>query len=188
MIYKLRFDRNKYLVFELPTEELKNKLGKTYFLSLKKESWKSFWEEIQAEFLDESERGHKPGLPDITCWFTDQLVLSEHAYQSLKGLLEPYGEFLPVQYSGQPYWVFHITELTGMDVIDETKSARNIDESGFIDVDKLSFQEDKVSGLLVFKTEFNGYKSVYCTQQFKDAVESKGLRGLEFETDLVSIF
>ena len=186
MIYKLRYDRFNYLVFEIMPDEVEEKLG-DYFI-LDEPLWTDFWKPLNAIFFDDSDNKNVITPPDITCWFIDRLVLNEKAYQLLSKRLAPYGELLPVKCEGVPYWVLHITKLTKMDAVDEDNSERVIEESSYIDMKRLVFKEDKVKDLLLFKTEFDDYKNIYCSEQFKGLVEDAGLEGLVFSTDLASIF
>ncbi len=188
MIYKLRFDRAKFLTFEISPNELEAKFGADHLFMLDEPLWADFWKPLNTQFLDFSDKKNVTTPPDISCWFTDQLVLNEKAYGILSNDLEPYGEFLPVRCEGVPYWVLHVTKLTNLDVINEVDSKREIEEGGYIDVSNLVFEEDTVKDLLLFKTEYNGYKNIYCSEQFKNLILNSHLVGLLFSPDLVSIF
>ena len=188
MIYKLRFDRSRFLTFEISPDELEAKFGADHIFMLDEPEWSGFWKPLDAKFLDFSDKKNVTALPDITCWFTDQLVLNEKAYDLLSNVLEPYGELLPVKCEGIPYWVLHVTKPTGLDVIDESKSERQVEGGGYIDVSSMAFKESAVENLLLFKAEYNGYKNVYCTEGFKALVENASLEGLVFNRDLASVF
>ena len=188
MIYKLRFDRNKHLAFDISPEELESKLGEDHFFLLDEPIWSSFWKPLDVQFHDDSDKKSVSSLPDITCWFTDQLVLSKKAYSSLYEALTPYGEFLPVKYNGSSFWVFHVTRLTGLDAINQPDSERIIETSGHIEVKQMTFIKDEVEDLLIFTTEYNGFKNVYCSDNFRALVKSAGLEGLVFHEDLASVF
>jgi hypothetical protein len=188
MVYKLRFDRNKYLAFDISPDELEEKLGEDYFFMLDEPIWTEFWQALEVQFHDDSDKKNISSLPDITCWFTDQLVLNEHAYNTLSEVLNPYGEFLPVKYKGTSFWVFHVTKLTSLDVIDQTDSARTVEASGHIEVERMSFISSTVKDLLVFKTEYNGFKNVYCSDKLKSILDDADLKGLVFNENLASIF
>ncbi|MBV1884157.1 MAG: hypothetical protein KUG82_21130, partial [Pseudomonadales bacterium] len=151
-------------------------------------TWADFWKSLDVQFHDDSDKKNISSLPDITCWFTDQLVLSDESYRTLSETLSAYGEFLPVQYKDICFWVFHVTKLTGLDFINQTHSKRTVEASGNIDVEKMSFISDKVKDLLVFKTEYNGFKNIYCSDEFKTLIENAGLEGLVFNEDLASVF
>ena len=180
MIYKLRFDRNKHLVFDISPEELEKKLGEDHFFLLDEPIWADFWRSLDVQFHDDSDKKNINSLPDITCWFTEQLVLNEKAYNALSKALSPYGEFLPVEYKNIAFWVFHVTKLTGLDVINQDESSRTVEASGYIEVRKIRFINSKVEDLLLFKNEFDGCRNVYCSGSFKMLVDNAGLEGLEF--------
>lgn len=186
MIYRLRFDRFNYLVFDISAQEIEYKLGD--FFLLQEPLWKDFWKPLEAKFSDDSDDGNTINLPDITCWFTDRLALNQTAYKALASTLAPYGEILPVTCEGIPYWIFHPTKKTGMDAVDLNKSEREvIEECEYIGMQALVFKEEKLEHLLIFQTEFNGFKNIYCTEKFKSLVEKAGLKGLLFSTDLACI-
>src|SRR5690606_38201158 len=148
---------------------------------LQEPTWKDFWKPLEAKFSDDSDDGGLAKLPDITCWFTDRPALNQTAYKALAAPLSPYGEILPVTCDGAPYWIVHPTEKTGLDAIDRDKSKREvIDECEYIGVQSLVFKEEALSDLLIFQTEFNGYKNIYCTEKFKSLVEKSQLKGLLF--------
>jgi len=188
MTYKLRFDRSKYLAFEISPDELEEKLGADHLFMLDEPEWSKFWKPINARFIDFSDKKNVTTPPDITLWFTDQLVLNEKAYKLLSSQLESYGEFLPVKCEGIPYWVLHVTKMAENNAIDEISSNRNIEEGGYIEVINLTLNEEQVKNMLLFKTEYNGFKNIYCSEGFKAIVEENSLNGLIFNTDLASVF
>ena len=135
MVYKLRYDRDNYSVFHLSDYEIELKLGDSFLLKRQPVSpWGSFWKTLNCEFDNESDENDVLSPPDITLWFTDNLVLSQKAYDLLSAELESYGEFLPLMCEGIPYWVLHVTKIVGVDGVDAEKSSRVIDESTFINL------------------------------------------------------
>jgi hypothetical protein len=186
MIYRLRFDRFNYRVFDISAYEIEFMLGDMFLLD--EPLWREFWKPLCAQFSDDSDNQNVMKLPDITCWFTDRLALNKTAYDALSSALEPYGELLPVTCEGVPYWIMHVTQRTGMDVVDLTKSQREvIEECEYIGMQALAFKEEKLKDLLVFQTEFSGYRNIYCTEKFKTLIEATGLKGLLFSTDLACV-
>lgn len=188
MIYKLRFDRSKYLTFEISPDELEEKFGEDYLFMLDKPCWDDFWKPLNVKFLDFSDNKKVTTPPDVTCWFTDQIVLNEKAYSLLSEALANYGELLPVLCEGIPYWILHVTEKTGNDAIDDVKSKRSIEEGGYIEISKITFKDEAINHLLIFKSEFDGFRDIYCTDEFKDLLESHNLKGLVFNSNLASVF
>lgn len=186
MIYKLRADRTQYLNFYISPEEIEARLG-DYFL-LDEPLWRDFWNPVEAEFKDDSDKGDVIVPPDITIWFTtNNLALNQKAYEVLSDELEPYGEFLPVTCAGNKYWLLHATRKIEIEAVDLKHSARTIDEGGFVEIQKLVFKQDIVNEQLVFMTAYDDYRNLYASQKFKSMIEEANLKGLVFSEDLISI-
>lgn len=186
MIYKLRFDPHNYLNFYIDAVDIELILGD--FFLLDEPQWAEFWKPLNGTFSNDSDNQNLTAVPDITEWFGHNcLVLNQKAFDALNQQLAAHGELLPIQSEGKPYWLFHSTTKTGMDKIDESKSTRTIEETGFVDMQSLSFKEETLKNQLVFQTEFSNYRNMYCTEEFKTLVESNGLKGLYFSTDLACI-
>lgn len=128
MHYRLRYDRDNFMVADISSHEIRAKLGNPFILRHNPISpWAEMWQPLVMTFSDESDAKNVVALPDITVWFTDNLILSQKAYDIVFSTLEPYGEFLPVRCENIPYWVFHLTYITGIDAVDEERSERFID-------------------------------------------------------------
>lgn len=186
MIYRLRFDRFNFMTFDIWPDEVEEKLGDMFILD--SPEWRQFWKPLNAQFSDMSDAGGVIKIPDITCWFTDNLALNKTAFDALSNILRGYGELLPCQCEGIPYWVLHVTHKTGLDAVNLTKSERIVEAGGYIDMQSLVFNEDKLKDVLIFKTEFSNYRNIYCTEKFKSLIEGLGLKGLLFSTDLAGIY
>ncbi len=186
MIYKLRHDRENFLSFDISAYDIEYILG-DYFL-LDKPLWAEFWQPINATFFDNSDEQNVIAMPDVSEWFGyNCLALNQKAFEILRSHLEKFGEFLPTQSEGILYWIFHSTKKTRMEHIDLNNSSSTTDETGFIDMQSLVFKEKTLQGQLIFQTEFSNYRNMYCTEEFKNLVESNGLKGLYFSTDLACI-
>lgn len=185
MHYKLRFDRSNYLVGDISLKEVGAKLGNPFALDAP--LWKDIWQPLHIQFRDDSDKQNVATPPDITCWFTNELILNEKAYEAIGSHLEPYGELLPAKSEYVSYWVFHVTKRLGMDVIDETMSERIVEDGGYIDLKKLTFKNEMIKDTLLFKTAYSGYQNIYCSNAFKKLTKEHDLKGLVFSTDLVSV-
>ena len=187
MIYRLKYDRFNYMVFDISFNEIAAKLGTPFALHDTTAKWQDFWVPLTGFFYDDSDSENVIKIPDITCRFTDDLAMNQRAYDLLKEDLSPYGEFLPITVEGIQYWILHVNKFTDMAAVDEANSSRFIDESTFINLEALAFKEDVIGDLLIFKTEYIDYRNIYCTEKFKTLIENSGLKGLAFTTDLASI-
>lgn len=76
---------------------------------------------------------------------------------------------------------------TSIEYVDKTKSIRTIDAVGFVEMKSLVFSEKLLTQEIIFQTEFSNYLNMYCTENFKNLVESNGLQGLYFSTDLAGV-
>lgn len=186
MIYKLRTDHSKFLNFYIDAMHIELMLGD--FFLLDKPIWTDFWQPLHVTFSDDSDDQNVIAVPDVAEWFGHNcLGLNQRAYEVLKPHLETCGELLPVQCEGIPYWVFHSTLKTGMEHVDLANSASTTDETGFINTQALVFKEETLTNKLIFQTEFNNYRNMYCTEEFKSLVESASLKGLYFSTDVACV-
>lgn len=194
MIYRLKADRNRFLLFDVSPDEWLEKLGPDYFFMLDEPEWSSFWSTINGCFLNEAESsgGSLPAVPDIGVWFMQNLVLTKQAHTALMTTMPEVfsaaGEVLPVYCEGIEYSLWHISSVAGDSVIDEFASSREVEPSGHIELLSLAFKPDAEFPSPVFHTAYDGGKGLFCTQEFKDWVEAAGLNGLVFDTDLANIF
>ena len=187
MIYKLRADRANYLNCYIDSYTIEKTIGD--FFLLHEDTWADFWKSVPCKFVDDSDAHTAIKVPDITVWETENsLVLNQNAYDKLKQHLAKVGELLPIECEGTPYWLFHSTNKTGMKHVDLNQSARQVDEVDYVEMQALVFKEDSLKDQLVFQTEFSNYRNMYCTEEFKTLVESNGLKGLYFSTDLACIY
>jgi hypothetical protein len=186
MVYKLRAERSKYLNFYISPTEIEAKLG-DYFI-LDEPLWAEFWKPVEASFHDDSDNQNIVTPPDLTVWFTSSnIALNQKAYDALGNILSAHGELLPASCEGIPYWLLHTTTKIGMEFVDLDLSQRIVEEGGYIDMQSLVFKEEELKDLLIFQTEFSGYRNIYCTEKFKALVEAAGLKGLLFSTDLACV-
>ena len=191
-IYKLRADRNHYQNVYISPHEIQDKLGNPFLLSPsvtrpEQLNWSEFWQPLEIEFSDDSDKNNVTGRPDITWWHNNQLVMNNKAYQALSRPLEDFGEWLPVSFQGQGYWLFHVTKRLGIELVDLKRSQRSIDPLGLIEINQLVFIENEIQGLQLFKTEYNNYLyNIYCTHDFKTLIEEQGLKGLLFSSDMTN--
>ncbi|AQT59212.1 hypothetical protein [Cellvibrio sp. PSBB023] len=186
MIYKLRADRENYLNFYLDSYAIEKIIGD--FFLLYEDHWADFWKKVPGTFTDDSDSNNVVKVPDITVWATQNcLALNQNAYDKLKQHLAEFGELLPIECEGTPYWLFHSTNKTGMEHVDLNQSARQVDEVDYVEMQALVFKEDSLKDQLVFQTEFSNHRNMYCTEEFKTLVDSNGLKGLYFSRDLACI-
>lgn len=181
MLYSIYADTKSYLYIGYDGNQMNDLLGDEYRFDIDRtvKPYSQVWKmPITVNFGNEGMKGTL--MPDISA---DQgrLFLSQKAYDVLHDLLKNDGEFLPVEYENGKGFMFNPLSLAeSVDGLDKKLSVKN--EWG--DVENVAFDEDKVQGFNIFKTDFDTYYSVYCQERVKDAVEQAGLKGVIFTPDL----
>jgi hypothetical protein len=113
------------------------------------------------------------------------IALRMNAYEALKDLLAPLGEFIETKADGEPIVIFNLRTF-GQE--DEAKCEREYLDGYPLDYIKIAFINDDVKNKPVFKSKLTGGSRLYCTDKFKSAVEDNGLTGVYIDEDLDNIF
>jgi hypothetical protein len=119
------------------------------------------------------------------CIMDGFIALRMNAYEALKYLLAPLGEFIETKADGEPIVIFNLRTF-GLE--DEAKCEREYLDGYPLDYIKIAFINDDVKDKPVFKSKFTGGSRLYCTDKFKSAVEDNGLTGVYIDEDLDNIF
>ncbi|WP_439176796.1 hypothetical protein [Cellvibrio sp. ARAG 10.3] len=141
--------------------------------------WKNFFgtfKKIQSEAT---------AIHDITCWRGATLVLSESASNSLKHILQPNGELLPITCNGENYYIFNCLSRAE---IDKSKSKQLNLKEGLIEFENIKFEESSIQGKALFKSKDEGCTATFCTNEFVDLVMNLGMKGVRFSENLTEIF
>ncbi|WP_346837818.1 DUF1629 domain-containing protein [Microbulbifer sp. SAOS-129_SWC] len=109
-------------------------------------------------------------------------MLHKSAYRALEGLLGPYGEFLPCKYKNAKFYLFN--PLTIAEDLDAVVPG-SVTRKGNL-LSGIEFDEEKLGAAPVFRSK-ESYISIYCSEAFKDVVESEELDGLIFSNNLTQI-
>ncbi|WP_426369091.1 imm11 family protein [Pseudocolwellia sp. HL-MZ7] len=113
------------------------------------------------------------------------IALRMNAYEALKDLLAPLGEFIETKADGEPIVIFNLRTF-GQE--DEAKCEREYLDGYPLDYIKIAFINDDVKNKPVFKSKLTGGARLFCTDKFKSAVEGNGLTGVFIDEDLDNIF
>lgn len=143
-------------------------------------SMSEWWQTIPCGFYNEANDQHK-GIADITLWWGASLLLSKKAYNFLKDSIEPFGEFLPLTVSYEPYYIFNCLSY-GIDNLEACESEHRQGERLW--VTKLDTRP-KDKGQLLFKSEYERGNTLLCNERFADIVNQLGLTGLSFDSELI---
>lgn len=192
MVYRLKFDRERFLSFDITPEQWMEKLGPGYLFMLDEPRWSEFWPTMNGQFFNHSDGDDLPKVPEICVWFMHDLVLNADAREALERdhpeWIRGCGELLPVKCEGIDYYAWHITHISADDCVDETRSQRLVEESGHIELQSLAFKPSAKFEQPLFHTSYDGARALFCTDEFKHWVEGRGLKGLVFDTRLTSPF
>ncbi|MGL6161866.1 hypothetical protein [Microbulbifer sp.] len=178
-IYQIFQNDSDYMTLYFDPDEVEDKLGNDDFVFFTTpKSYASDWVPLE---LSIKACDSPPMIPSISTW-QNYLVLHNSAYQALEGLLAPYGEFLPCMYQEAKFYLFN--PLT----IAEDLSAvvpGSVTRKGNL-LSGIEFEAGKLERVPVFRTK-ESYISIYCTEVFKELIQSENLDGLLFSANLTQV-
>lgn len=188
-IYKILRDSEHYMEFTTDLEEMLDEIGPEVgdleFMHFSRHNlrladhWKNFFGTFKKI---------QPGattIPDITCWRDATLVLSEAASNSLKQILQPNGELLPITCNDEKYYIFNCLSLAE---IDKSKSKQHSLEEGLIEFENIKFEEGSILGKALFKSKDEGCTAIFCTDEFVELMKNSEVKGVRFSKNLTDIF
>ena len=178
MLYRLNSDGNDFLHLVYDDAEVIEKLGEDNLIQIECDvrAYSPVWKKLNVSF-EAAMGGKRSGpIPDLQV-HSGHLFLSAEARAALAGVLENVGEILPVTYCGKEGAIFNPLSVLEASHKSSTKNS-------YGDVTSLFFDSEK----LIFKTPFDDYFGVYCSDEFKNLVEAAALTGIVFEKDLSHIY
>lgn len=188
--YKLVNDYTSYQMLQLDTIQIVEQLGREDLIRQIRKMTSSnnspliaIWGKVESTFAPMTDT-QAVKIPDISVWKGASLVFSGRAHAYFKLMLEPFGEFLPVDIEGYGFYLFHLMEEGKIDL---NNSSRKNDEFGEPEtVTELNFDSEDIEDKLLFKSEYEFYLSPFCNQKFKELYEEYDLEGLIFEENLAN--
>lgn len=183
-IYKIIPDEKTYGGLFFDGELLRKVLGRQLSRKLTSltASIADNWRECDGWFSSLYDDSDIPVYPDLSVWKGSILVLSESAEACLKKELSSFGEFLPFNTDKGAYSLFIPHVIVNADAL---KSERMIEEGVDIGPAKIAFSSESIGTNLIFKTEYDQYTRVFCTERLKALISKAGLTGVIFSQDLV---
>jgi len=188
-VYKITDDLTKFQSVCSGPDEIATQLGDfDYFerillQAVENKSLKDIWKPAEVEFEDVLTDNSV--LPDISLWLRTYLVLSPRAYEALNSCLSESGDFLPVNYQSEQWYLY--TSLTfGKE--DRQKCVEKISYGSPDGLEVLAFIDDDVKDKVIFKSRLEGTSNLYCTERFKAMCEQNQLNGLVFSSNLTDPF
>ncbi|MCW8125527.1 hypothetical protein [Microbulbifer halophilus] len=189
--YRLVNDYDSYQTLQLDTIKIVEQLGRPDLIRKIKRMTSTgntplidIWGDVKSTFAP-MEGTQSVKIPDVSVWKGAGLLFSGRAHAYFKLMLEPFGEFLPVEVEGHDFYLFHLMTEGKVDL---DSSSREDDEFGEpMTVTALKFDDSDIEDKLLFKSEYEFYQAPFCNQKFKELYQEYDLEGLIFEEDLTSM-
>jgi len=189
-IYAIRNDYNNHKELDLETMDIARHapddidLDDILGFSLANKPMNAWWTAPETKFLDVDGLPNAP-IPDISVWAAGAcLILSPKAQRILGELLQQSGELLPVIIGNETYQIFNCLTLGNED---ESKCKFRYENDMKLGLESLAFDND-ASELLIFKSKLETCLTLFCNEQFREAVISFELSGIIFDKNLIEIF
>lgn len=190
MTYKILPDHERFCAFTLPMKTVLLSLGKEIaparFMHFYKHnlSLKNAWTAISASFEPVDGVTTGAAVPDVTLWVPGTIVLSDNATKALPEIAG-YGELLPVETPAGRYWILNcLTEINA----DEIYSRHSVESGQVLEVESLQFRDEDAAKAGLFKSPFDGYRNLFCSQKVMDSMLDAKLAGLKFSENLAGGF
>lgn len=188
--YKILPDHERFCAFALPMKTVLLAIGKKIPPAKLMHFYKhnvsltNVWTAISGGFEPIDGVTDGSAVPDITMWVPGTMVLSNAAANALPEISR-YGELLPVETPVGQYWILNcMTQISA----DERFSRHTVESSQVLDVESLKFKDEDAANAGLFKSAFDGYRNLYCSEKVKDSVLDKKLTGVTFSENLAGGF
>ncbi|WP_444920875.1 hypothetical protein ACJJID_19415 [Microbulbifer sp. CnH-101-G] len=189
--FKLLSNHRDFLAFKLPMKDVILRLGKKipakslmhfYKHNL---SLKDNWEDLNADFIAADGVNVTSEIPDVTTWVNGTLVFSDKAKEAISEHICSLGEFLPVSTPAGNFWIFNCQNQVSAEEMGSHNTEQN---DQVLDLEKISFRKEDIGKNLIFKTQYDGYRSLYCSSDFCKILDDLGIKGIRFSSELSEVF
>ncbi len=170
-VYRLQYDSNSFPRNYISTQETDTKLPDGRAGMIVGRPRLANWKVLEGTYSwpDSMESVACPDLSKLN----SEIVFSEKAREILGEKLESYGEFLPISIEGDRRYIFNI--LNSTNAIDPFSSKKEEFEGMVIGIEKIAFLEHEIKDFLIFRTPYDDYALMYCTDAFIALVETSEL-------------
>jgi hypothetical protein len=185
-IYRLDRMIDQYGSLELNTNVLMEAFGRYGFVGLGQStvSIADRWPICEGDFFDmhSTSMQETEETPDVYIWLKCFLALSPKAKELLEPILSSSGEFLPFSHNKQCYYLFSTFSAVEAD---PELSEMLVEKGATVGVKSLVFPPASIGGQKLFKTKFDRFGNLYCTESFMNSLLNSGLTlGVTFSEDL----
>lgn len=185
-IYRIEPISDKFGMLELSSKAITEAYGDLGYEDLREAeaNLADSWPDCGAALYDyhSTDVRELHALPDIYTWNGCFLVLSERAKSDLEDLLASFGEFLPFTLDREPYYLLSLHNV----VTPKPGQSEELLENGIpVGIKSLAFNLPDIGAPAVFKTDFDYFNHVYCTDLFRKRVMASDLDvGVTFVSEL----
>ena len=187
MIYRMHPSVYEFQKFLLDGDTIEEAMGEECWIHFdaRPTRYADNWVSIELAFYDaitESEHTTKL-IPDLISNSIGQMFVSEKAQHLLAPVLGECGEWLPITYLGKKGYLLNVLNLAeDYDAIDKTQIQR--DHDGLI---KVAFDEAKLGEYVIFRTEEDCYRGIYCSDAVKAIIDKHKLQGCTLTAGLAEL-
>ncbi|WP_297532929.1 hypothetical protein [Thalassolituus sp.] len=181
MLYRITNNDFDFLSLVYDDEEVIEKLGEDNLIQIECDprAYAPIWQKLSVRFEPAlGGKSDKP-IPDLQV-HSGHIFLSERALKALKGVLELYGELLPVVYRSDNEAPKEGAIFNPLKIV--SANERTSTKDSFGEVTSLFFDSEEV----IFKTDFDDYFGLYCSNEFQRLIEANALTGMELIENLAS--
>ena len=185
-IYRVHPDIDNYQILSISTDEVLNKLGDKYpfHIDPSPHSYSAIWRTLDINFHAAISTLEAQGIPNVSV-DKGRLFTNESAFKLIETLISNKDEALLVNYDSQPGYIINVRLLAEDYLgVDTNRCKKNI----YGDLESIGFIESKMKEAHLFRTEYDDFMGLYCSEEFKTIIEENNLSGITFSPDLGNIF
>ncbi|PUA26402.1 MAG: hypothetical protein B0W54_21785 [Cellvibrio sp. 79] len=184
-VYAIHADYQRYKSFVISRQIVRKALGQEtqFHFSRTPKRYLNDWQPFAISF-ENLGSSLRTAMPDIMVR-NGRLFLSIAAYDALSPIIAEHGEFLPITYEGNNGFIFNVLSVAE-DVFETDK--RPCNQNDFGEVQSLSFHNNKIEKMALFRTATDGYLEIYCSEALREAIEKSQLKGIKFSGDTEKIY
>ncbi|ELI0637176.1 TPA: hypothetical protein P0E21_004024 [Vibrio harveyi] len=143
------------------------------------DSLQDIWKQVDVCFEDVLANNSQ--IPDVSLWLRTFLVLSPKAHNALKEHLGSVGEFLPLRFDGDSWYLYSSFQF-GQE--DRDQCIEKIEYGFLAGVERLVFIDSDVDKKMLFKSKLDEASNLFCNQKFVEVFQEHDLRGITFTDEL----
>ncbi|XDD51447.1 DUF1629 domain-containing protein [Leptospira sp. WS92.C1] len=137
------------------------------------------WRPIDAKVIHKDE-GRKLSESDAPWLGSHALILRQRAVDVMRGLLDEFGELLPLSCAEAKLYIYNPTRV--LDALDvDASSVLRFSDGQLMTVNRYSFKTEVINGVHAFKISDLRASPTFVSEVFVQTWNSAGLRGLDFK-------